>query len=227
MGENRMKRERKDESPARGRARMPKQKRGKLTRDKIIAAGERLFGERGFHGTDAKAIAKAAGVSTGSFYAYFNNKHELFVEVIKRNIERANSSMEMLLRSLQGRKMKGEGVLRKIIAETRKAHSISPDLHKEIMRMVYADAEVWDMVYTNEKRNIRILTDILKDRRNELRVRDIEAAAFVLYSAVEDMMHRLLVGHGQIEEEKILKELARMCHRYVFEETRKPRRGRK
>jgi AcrR family transcriptional regulator len=59
--------------------RMPQQARSRLKRDAVLAAAARLFAERGYDATTADDIAAAAGVSVGTFYAYFRNKHQVFV----------------------------------------------------------------------------------------------------------------------------------------------------
>jgi TetR/AcrR family transcriptional regulator, mexJK operon transcriptional repressor len=59
--------------------RVPQQARSRLKRDAVLAAAARLFAERGYDATTADDIAAAAGVSVGTFYAYFRNKHQVFL----------------------------------------------------------------------------------------------------------------------------------------------------
>ena len=54
--------------PTRNLPREPVQARGIQTRAKIMDAGEKLFIRNGFHNILADDIARAAGVSVGSFY---------------------------------------------------------------------------------------------------------------------------------------------------------------
>ena len=65
------------------KARVPVQERGIETRRKIIKAGRKLFGERGYFKTNSKEIAREAGVSIGSFYMYFKEKKPLFMEIFR------------------------------------------------------------------------------------------------------------------------------------------------
>ena len=48
------------------------------TRERLLAAGRRLFAERGLHGVTSHDIAGAAGVAAGTFYLHFRDKAELF-----------------------------------------------------------------------------------------------------------------------------------------------------
>jgi AcrR family transcriptional regulator len=47
-------------------------------------AAERLFGERSYRRTSVADICAAAGIATGSFYAHFGSKAEIFTAVIWR-----------------------------------------------------------------------------------------------------------------------------------------------
>lgn len=60
--------------------------RGKATRERLLAAGRELFGERGYDGTSIEAILEAAGVARGALYHHFANKEELFDAVLERGI---------------------------------------------------------------------------------------------------------------------------------------------
>lgn len=52
--------------------------RGKATLNRLLAAAEQVFGERGFHDASIHEITRAAGIGQGTFYFYFPGKLELF-----------------------------------------------------------------------------------------------------------------------------------------------------
>jgi AcrR family transcriptional regulator len=58
--------------------------RGKATRERLIAAGRELFGERGYEGTSIEAILESAGVARGALYHHFPTKEALFDAVLDR-----------------------------------------------------------------------------------------------------------------------------------------------
>lgn len=51
-------------------------------RDLIIAAGARVFPEFGYHKTTVEDVIREAGVARSTFYSYFSNKRELFIDVL-------------------------------------------------------------------------------------------------------------------------------------------------
>ena len=57
---------------------LPKTNRGRETRDKLLVAAEKEFGERGFHEAAISGITRSAGVALGTFYVYFDSKEEIF-----------------------------------------------------------------------------------------------------------------------------------------------------
>ena len=58
------------------------------TRANILAAAQRLFGERGYDGVSMTDIAEAAGLTVASSYHYFPSKLELFKAVAISSAER-------------------------------------------------------------------------------------------------------------------------------------------
>ena len=64
--------------------REPIQKRSIEKKEKIIKYGFDLICEKGYYSTNTAEIAKAAGVSTGLVYSYFNDKHDSLLAGLKR-----------------------------------------------------------------------------------------------------------------------------------------------
>lgn len=56
-------------------------------RERILDAAERLIAEHGCAGTSIEAIVKAAGVSSVTFYEFFEGKEECFVAALDRAVE--------------------------------------------------------------------------------------------------------------------------------------------
>src|SRR5271157_2589233 len=51
-------------------------------RQRIDEAAVHVFSQKGYHRTRVQDITNALGISTGTFYIYFGNKRDLFVEVV-------------------------------------------------------------------------------------------------------------------------------------------------
>ncbi len=62
-----------------------KQKR----REQIILTALKIFAKRGFHRTSVSEIAKAAGISKGLMYNYFDSKEDLLITVLEYVLQQA------------------------------------------------------------------------------------------------------------------------------------------
>ena len=66
-------------------------------RDQILDGAGRVFITQGYDGASMNDITKAAGVSKGTIYVYFNNKEELFAALVTRQRERMFNAVSSLL----------------------------------------------------------------------------------------------------------------------------------
>ena len=70
--------------------------------ERLLAAAEHLFGERSYRRTSVADICAAAGIATGSFYAHFASKADLFASVIRRINADVRAAMLDALRMAAG-----------------------------------------------------------------------------------------------------------------------------
>jgi AcrR family transcriptional regulator len=71
-------------------------------REQILEAARQVFVERGFHATRMSDVARAAGVSQGTVYHYFDNKDDLFIALL--NVW--NDQLEEIVKSLPETELK-------------------------------------------------------------------------------------------------------------------------
>jgi len=64
------------------------------TAQHLLEAAERLIAKKGFEATSIADVAKAAGYSRGAFYSNFSSKNALFLELLRRDQERARARLE-------------------------------------------------------------------------------------------------------------------------------------
>jgi AcrR family transcriptional regulator len=92
---------------ARSEERSPGQTRtGQRTRDRILDAADRLFGERGFRGTSMRALTREARVNLAAVNYHFGSKQELLRAALARHLEPINAErlarLERLLAEAAG-----------------------------------------------------------------------------------------------------------------------------
>lgn len=66
-------------------------------REAILAAAKRVFAKKGFHATKMSDVARAARVSYGSIYWYFDSKEALFDAVLEAEERRLRAHIQAAL----------------------------------------------------------------------------------------------------------------------------------
>jgi AcrR family transcriptional regulator len=84
------------------------------TRERIVAAAERLFEERGFQATNLSEIADEAGIRTPSLLHYFESKERLLDEVIRRAYAEIREKVVLALASGRSGPERISGVIREV-----------------------------------------------------------------------------------------------------------------
>jgi AcrR family transcriptional regulator len=69
-------------------ARLTREQRRLDTRERLIATARALFIAKGFADTSVEHIAEGAGYTRGAFYAHFEHKRELLIEILRRDHDR-------------------------------------------------------------------------------------------------------------------------------------------
>jgi AcrR family transcriptional regulator len=68
-------------------------KKGQLTRARILDAGRLVLSERGYFGATVAEIAERSGLALGSIYRYFDNKEDIFLELLESLVEELFTSV--------------------------------------------------------------------------------------------------------------------------------------
>lgn len=195
----------------------PKQKRADEKKDRILDAALELFGTQGFHRTTAKAIAAKAGVATGSFYRYFRDKKAVFMAVSMRMEADLGGGVFDF-----GQRMRQEGrseqeILASLISFSIMAHQRHKGFHREVLAMQILDPDVAGWAREREDRLVAALTEFLRPMGCQYRVDDLEAAAELIYYAIEEVAHRAVLFDCPVGAERLVRALQDMVLRYLFE----------
>lgn len=67
-------------------------------RQRILEAAATLFRANGLEGTTMRAIAGAAGYSTGAPYAYYRSKEEIFADLVSQSLADASRAIKQATR---------------------------------------------------------------------------------------------------------------------------------
>lgn len=169
--------------------RNPIQKRSIEKKEKIIKYGFDLICEKGFHNTNTAEIAKAAGVSTGIVYQYFNDKRDIFLQ----GIEQYSRSLffpinEISLELTENSNIETE--LRNAINKSVKNHKISKAAHEEIYALQHSDPEVAKIFLKLEIEATTRLIELLKN--NKITSSNLDEKAHLIVSIIDNLCHEIV-----------------------------------
>jgi AcrR family transcriptional regulator len=199
------------------KVRIPHQKRSIKTKEQITKTALRIFSQKGYFNTSSNEIAGQAGVSVGSFYAYFENKKQLFLEVVKYYNRRILNEIKPDI-VLEGKNLK-ESLLN-FITNILQAHKIHPEFHQEIMALYLLDSDVRQLVDDQNKNELAYAYKYLKARNkalgNQIKVRNLQVASFIIYNLVEKVVHEIAFSDIKIAEDRIIKEVVSVILKYIL-----------
>lgn len=197
------------------KTRTPRQQRSIDTRARLLEAARALFAEEGFHAANTKRIAARAGVSVGSLYAYFRDKKELFLAVME-DYNRAVAGRIAFPRPDPALLAEKERALAGLIRGIFGAHELDPGFHREVMLLGQTDPDVRRAMDELEREQRAMALRYLAAWRGQIEVGDLEAAAFIIFGAVEAAAHALALGETDLDRERLIRELTAMILRYLF-----------
>ena len=170
--------------------REPIQKRSIEKKEKIIKYGFELICKKGYYNTNTAQIAKAAGVSTGIVYSYFNDKHDILLEGLKRY---ANNifypSIDFITDTTITEKNLDE-IVRKVISQFVTNHKLSQSAHEEITAMTHSDKDVAKFFHENEIEMTNVVVELLK--KNNFDFKDLTERVHIIIGLIDNICHEIV-----------------------------------
>lgn len=190
--------------PPRRRA---KQARSQQTVAIVLEAAAQVLLREGYARATTNRIAEKAGVSVGTIYQYFAEKDEIFDALIRREIE----GLQKRLRETRPdpREPLADTLLR-VLRRLVQAQPEAPSLFRSLEQV--PSALFRRRVAAARGNIIAWVRDLLALHRKQLRVRDLDTAAFVLVAAAEGVT---LTASPAFYRNHGADEVARLFTRYL------------
>ncbi len=205
------------------RARAPRvfnQRRAQETYAALLRASTEVFQEVGFEAAQSTDIALAAKVSVGTFYRYFSDKRQAFIEVVEQHLEEMDKHViarltAELFGAGRGPENRADAVevTLKVLFEQAARH---PAMHRVFFAMSLRDPEVAQLRAEFEERSRSALTLIIRQIVPEDRVPDAAAAAAVIQAAAEGVAFSLACDATPAHSTALREALGAMITRYLF-----------
>lgn len=184
--------------------RTPIQKRSIEKKEKIIEAGFSLICKKGYHNTNTAEIAKKAGVSTGIVYSYFQDKHDILIEGIKKyGISIFHPTFAITEDNFSFDKKDLDKIFRKMIQEFIENHKLSEVAHQEIMAMTHSDNEVAEILNKAELDVTNKLTELFI--KNGFNKENLEEKLHISISMLDNLCHEIIYHkHESLDYKKMI-----------------------
>lgn len=196
---------RKSSNPPRRHA---KQQRAHATLEAILEAAAQVLQRHGYARATTNRIAEVAGVSVGTIYQYFPDKDAIFDALMQREIVR-------LIATLQQADLKPRGSLesavRNVLRTLVDARPDAPALYRSLEHV--PNALFRRRVTEARGAAVAWVRSLLVAHRRELRVRDLDAAAFIVVAAAEGVA---LNASPEFFQTRGVGEMAALFTRYLM-----------
>ncbi|AIQ11525.1 TetR/AcrR family transcriptional regulator [Paenibacillus durus] len=200
------------------KTRKPRQDRSIKTKDSIVQAAARLFSEKGYHRTNTKQIAAAAGVSTGSFYSYFTDKRDVFLDVLKIHSQAMQAHVDATVAQLSAKQSDKRVVISHMIESLIQSHTPYISFHRELSLLQLSDEVIKEVMESQYNISRRKTLEFMKLSEHELRTSDLEAASVVVFESVSSVVDRIVFSGEGVSAGRLKAELVDMLVHYLFGE---------
>jgi len=198
--------------------RTPQQARSRRTREQILKAAVTCFEERGYEETTTAEIARCAHIAVGTFYLYFADKRAILLELLDGTVNEIANYVVQNLRPEAWQHADARASVRALIDALFHTRTINPGLQRILWERYFKDPRFRAAVQVIEHRIRAAMLELFAVLAAEghLRVTDLDAAAFVVYTAVEWTASRLVLEEGDIQIEPVVEAASDMVSRFLF-----------
>jgi AcrR family transcriptional regulator len=198
--------------------RTPQQARSRRTREQILKAAVACFEKRGYEETTTAEIARRAHIAVGTLYLYFTDKRSILLELLDGTVNEIANYVVQNLQPEAWRHADARASVRALIDALFHTRTINPGLQRILWERYFKDPQFRAAVQAIEHRIRAAMLElfIALDADGRLRVTDLTAGAFVVYSAIEWTASRLVLGGAGTEIESAVEAASDMVSRFLF-----------
>lgn len=197
---------------------IPSQQRALLKRNALLKAAIDEFSEEGFEMATAKSIAAKAGVATGTFYQYFENKNDILCVIAQNRLHHLREQIQFHSASAGAQNDSLSSDVQKIFAQVLqfvyRFHAAAPQLHQVLEQRRSIDQPLRDIMAAGEQ----VLKDHVLNYVRQFEVDDHQVVAHNLFAMGEGLIHSLVFSNHQIDVEQAINRGSQMLAAFFTEQ---------
>jgi AcrR family transcriptional regulator len=179
------------------------QKRSQHSRNNIVEAAYTLICSHGFAQTTSHDIAKEAGVSVGTFYAYFRNKEELLHEVAIRYNEQFSTEQTKVWLALKSNKTTFPQFIKTLIEGQVALHTKTKAFNRELKVLYYTDPVIAEISDNQQKYIEETITTYLQNTFSGA-PKEISSRSFLITKMITAVIDEIAYGNGERDAESLI-----------------------
>lgn len=195
-----------------------RQDRSRRSYQALIDAATELFGTHSYDTVGTPEIAERAGVSVGTFYRYFDDKHEIYLEITRRTMIAGYHETIANLEPAQLTDLTRRETISHTIALLFEYIMSRPQLTRSFQEMALRDTKVAELVRAFEQSAVNRIAQLIAASVPRDIAPDPEATAWIVHAAATQTAYALAGHHGPspIGAERARKALADFLERALF-----------
>lgn len=190
----------------------PRQARSRATVERIVSSGRQVLLRDGYDAFSTNRVAEAAGISPGSLYQYFPNKHAIVAAIVERYADEVADQVTASLTDRLG------GMGPDMVRACADALVAALEQHADLLRVVFEELPARQNAARRaalERRVQDLVAALLAAQPQTPSSRRPTAIAWVLVLAVENLAVRWVLDPGPLSRDELLDELVRLCLGYL------------
>ena len=193
--------------------RVPKQKRSTQMKERVAQAALELFSESGYYDVTTNDIARRAGVSIGTLYSYYEDKRDIYRDLVDK-----------LYRNVLDRMVPEEvtpdnspfDVIRKYVTIVLESHAYMTDFQKQITALSYQDEEFRMLEEAGRSFASEKIEELIINYGEYLQVDDLETTSFIVRTTLEAIIHEHMFFPNDLDTQRVIDETTKVIYRYLF-----------
>jgi AcrR family transcriptional regulator len=192
------------------------QKRSKAMVETLLDATARVLTREGYDRASTNRIAETAGVSVGSLYQYFPNKEALVAALVARHNRELLELVRHAVKKVASLDL--ATAMRELVRAAVDAHLVDPALHRIFAEQVPRMGQL-AKIESLQQEAFLLMRSYLEARRDEISVRDLDAATKICVTTVEALTHEFVINKPDAlarDRDRFIDEVTRLLMGYLM-----------
>lgn len=196
--------------------RTPVQNRSREKKDRIIQAAYDFFNQEGYNAVSIRMIAKAAGVSIGTIYSYFQDKRDIYIATAALYGHDMYDNFSSIIQDKKFSTENVEEMVYTIIVKFKEIIQSHYNFHLDSVVLSLTDEKIREVLSVQEHEIANSISQLfIQSMGDKIEVQDAQVSTFIVHKAIEEIVQHMLFYKVDLPEDLVFRELALMVSRYI------------